>query len=146
MADVFSKVERSKVMAAIKSRGNKDTELKLISIFRRYGITGWRRHHALPGRPDFVFRRQRLAIFVDGCFWHGCRWHCRMPKGNWEYWQRKIFRNVVRDRESSRRLRRAGWRVLRIWGHSLRSPEIVVRRIISELSAALEQCHNAPKR
>jgi DNA mismatch endonuclease Vsr len=80
MADVFNKTKRSRVMAAIKSTGNKDTELKLIAIFRANGIAGWRRNQKLPGKPDFVFRRERLAVFVDGCFWHGCRWHCRMPK------------------------------------------------------------------
>ena len=71
MADVFTKKKRSAVMAAIRSHGNKDTELKLISIFRGHGIKGWRRHQPLPGKPDFVFRRERLAVFVDGCFWHG---------------------------------------------------------------------------
>ena len=59
-------------MAAIRSRGNKDTELKLASILRASGITGWRRHQPLPGHPDFIFRHARLAVFVDGCFWHGC--------------------------------------------------------------------------
>lgn len=133
MADVFSKRERSRVMAAVRSRGNKETEVKLVSILRAARIFGWRRHQALPGRPDFAFPRQRLAIFVDGCFWHGCRWHCRMPKNNRQYWERKITRNVSRDRDTTRRLRDAGWRVLRIWGHSLRFPESVTRRVISEL-------------
>ena len=93
MADVFTKKKRSQVMAAIRSGGNKDTELKLAAILRAAGITGWRRHQPLPGRPDFVFRRARLAVFVDGCFWHGCRAHCRMPKSRTEYWQPKIVRN-----------------------------------------------------
>jgi DNA mismatch endonuclease, patch repair protein len=80
MPDVFTKKKRSQVMALIRSRGNRDTEIKLASLFRAARITGWRRHQPLPGRPDFIFRRERLAIFVDGCFWHGCRWHCCMPK------------------------------------------------------------------
>ena len=79
VTDVFTKKKRSQVMAAIRSKGNKATELKLTSILRAAGITGWRRHQPIPGHPDFIFRRGRLAIFVDGCFWHGCRWHCRMP-------------------------------------------------------------------
>jgi DNA mismatch endonuclease, patch repair protein len=65
-------------MAAVRSRGNKDTELKLIAILRGYHIKGWRRHQPLPGKPDFLFRRYRLAVFVDGCFWHGCRFHLHM--------------------------------------------------------------------
>ncbi len=77
MADVFSKSKRSKVMAAIRSKGNKDTELRLAFILRAYGIKGWRRHYPLPGKPDFVFPKQRLAVFVDGCFWHSCPKHGR---------------------------------------------------------------------
>ncbi len=135
MPDVFTKKKRSQVMAAIRSRGNKATELRLVSILRAARITGWRRHQPLPGRPDFIFPRQRVAIFVDGCFWHGCRWHCRMPQGNREYWQRKIARNSDRDRRTTRLLRSRGWRVIRIWGHALASPETVAARISSELSA-----------
>jgi DNA mismatch endonuclease (patch repair protein) len=120
MADIFSKRKRSQVMAAIRSKGNKDTELKLASILRAHGITGWRRHRPLPGKPDFIFPKQRLAVFVDGCFWHGCRWHCRMPQDNRGYWRKKITRNAARDRATTRLLRQTGWRVLRIWEHELK--------------------------
>jgi DNA mismatch endonuclease (patch repair protein) len=122
MPDVFTKAKRSQVMAAIRSRGNKDTELKLALILRGAGITGWRRHQPVPGHPDFIFRRERLAVFVDGCFWHGCRWHCRMPKSRTEFWNPKIARNKKRDRTVNVLLRKCGWRVLRIWEHSLRHP------------------------
>jgi len=135
MTDVFSKKKRSQVMAAIKSKGNKDTELKLISIFRANGITGWRRNQKLPGKPDFVFCRERLAAFVDGCFWHGCRWHCRMPQHNRQYWQLKIARNIARDKATTRHLQKAGWRVLRIWEHSLKTPGLTAQHIKSLLSA-----------
>ena len=144
VADVFTKKKRSQVMAAIRSRGNKDTELKLVAMLRTAGITGWRRHQPLAGRPDFVFRRGRLAVFVDGCFWHGCRYHCRMPQGNREYWQGKIARNRTRDRLTTRLLRSRGWRVLRIWGHALAAPETVIARITSELSAGLKEYKLAP--
>jgi DNA mismatch endonuclease (patch repair protein) len=143
MPDILSKTRRSQVMAAIHSRGNKDTELKLVSILRATGITGWRRHQPLPGRPDFVFRRSRLAVFVDGCFWHGCRWHCRMPNGNRAYWDRKIAGNSARDRRTSRLLRSMGWRVLRIWGHALASPDDVAARITSELDTAARRRHHS---
>jgi DNA mismatch endonuclease (patch repair protein) len=142
--DVFTKKKRSQVMAAIRSRGNKATELKLASILRAAGITGWRRHRPLPGHPDFIFRHARLAVFVDGCFWHGCRWHCRMPRDNRRYWQTKITRNALRDQATSKLLRRAGWRVLRVWEHSLRSPQAVLAKITSELSAAPEVCKSTP--
>ena len=119
MTDVFSKKNRSQVMAAIKSKGNKDTELKLISILRADGITGWRRSQKLPGKPDFVFRRERLVVFVDGCFWHGCPRHFIKPRGNAAFWRKKIAANKMRDRLVNRTLRRQGWKVLRIWEHEL---------------------------
>jgi len=142
MPDVFTKKQRSRVMAAVLSRGNRETEQKLAKMLRLAGIAGWRRHQPLLGHPDFLFRQQRLAIFVDGCFWHGCRWHCRMPQGNRVYWQRKISRNAARDLSTTKSLRQSGWRVLRIWAHSLRSPESVLRRITSELSATPKECDN----
>ena len=119
MADVLSKRKRSQVMAAIKSKGNKDTELKLISIFRENGISGWRRNQRLPGKPDFVFHRERVTVFVDGCFWHGCPQHSNMPVNNRPFWKSKLAGNKRRDRIVNRRLRRLGWRVLRIWEHDL---------------------------
>jgi DNA mismatch endonuclease (patch repair protein) len=142
MPDALTKKRRSQVMAAVRSRGNKATELKLVAILRAARITGWRRHQPVLGCPDFLFRRQRVAIFVDGCFWHGCPWHYRMPQANREYWQRKIASNCVRDRRTNRLLRSQGWRVLRIWGHSLAKPGAVATRITSELSAASKRCNN----
>jgi DNA mismatch endonuclease (patch repair protein) len=70
-----------------------------------------------PIRPDIVFTRQRLAVFVDGCFWHGCPEHCVMPKANRLFWRRKLERNIERDRETDRRLEAAGWCVVRVWEH-----------------------------
>jgi DNA mismatch endonuclease (patch repair protein) len=75
MPDVFTKRKRSEVMSRIRGRGNKETELALAKLLRKHRITGWRRNQAVFGKPDFVFRRQRLAVFVDGCFWHGCPIH-----------------------------------------------------------------------
>lgn len=128
MPDVFSKAKRSEVMSLIRSHGNKDTELLLARLMREAGITGWRRHQRLRAsagaaarleivrvRPDFVFRAQRVAVFVDGCFWHGCPRHCRMPRGNAAYWRKKIRGNKARDARVTRALKRAGWKVLRIW-------------------------------
>lgn len=138
VADVFTKKKRSQVMAAIRSTGNRATELRLAAILRAHGITGWQRHQPLPGKPDFVFRRERLAVFVDGCFWHGCRWHCRMPKSRRTYWQPKIDRNKARDRTVGVLLRRTGWRVLRIWEHALRVPEAVAATLKANLAKRQE--------
>ena len=119
MADVFSQAKRSQVMSRIRSRGNRDTELALVKLLRRRRLTGWRRNQSLFGKPDFVFRQPRLAVFVDGCFWHGCPKHGAQPKNNRAFWRKKFARNQARDRLVNRTLRRAGWRVLRIWGHEL---------------------------
>lgn len=90
MADIWSKKKRSEVMSLIRSRGNKETELRLIAIFREHGITGWRRNQALFGKPDFTFRRERVVVFVDGCFWHGCPKCYKRPKSNRKFWDPKM--------------------------------------------------------
>lgn len=129
MADVFTKKKRSRVMAAIRSRGNRETELRLATIMRAHAIKGWRRHEPLPGKPDFVFRRERLAIFVDGCFWHGCPRHGRNPSSNRSYWIPKLARNRARDRAVTKKLRKAGWNVLRFWDHDLSDPDSITSKV-----------------
>ena len=115
MADIFTKAKRSEVMSLIRSRGNLATELRLIALIREHGITGWRRNARVFGKPEFVFRAAKLAIFVDGCFWHGCPRHATMPADNRAFWKAKLARNAARDRDVTRTLRKAGWRVLRVW-------------------------------
>lgn len=119
MADVFTKSKRSQIMSRVHGRGNKRTELALVEFFRGHRITGWRRHQPLFGRPDFIFRDAKLAVFVDGCFWHGCAKHATQPAVNETFWQKKLDRNKARDRLVNRTLRSRGWRVLRIWQHEL---------------------------
>jgi len=142
MPDVFTPEKRSEVMSRIRSKGNRTTEGRLMAMMREARITGWRRQVALrlpvseprlpaPGaaeqkrgrtlkptksvRPDFVFRRERVAVFVDGCFWHGCPRHGTRPKQNGRFWREKIERNQARDRRVTRALRAQGWKVLRLW-------------------------------
>lgn len=129
MPDIFTKKKRSKIMSAIRSRRNRSTELKLIRIFRAHGITGWRRNIPLFGKPDFIFPRYHLAIFVDGCFWHGCIIHRAKPKQNFKYWETKAARNRKRDRFVEAELNRRGWKVVRIWEHSLRHEHRVLEKI-----------------
>jgi DNA mismatch endonuclease, patch repair protein len=134
MADVFTRAKRSEVMSRIRARGNRDTELRLISIFRKHHICGWRRNRRVFGNPDFVFPREKLAVFVDGCFWHrhpGCRF-AYTPKSRLEFWQRKFDSNVTRDKIVTRKLRNTGWRTLRVWEcelHKKHWPKIA-RRIV----------------
>lgn len=127
--DVFSESKRSAIMAAVRSRGNLRTELRLIDIFKRSGITGWRRNYPLFGKPDFVFRPERVAVFVDGCFWHGCEIHATIPTTNTAFWSHKIGRNIERDLEVSVALRKRGWRVVRLWQHDLGDSKSVCRKI-----------------
>jgi DNA mismatch endonuclease (patch repair protein) len=159
MPDVFTKAKRSQVMSLIRSRGNKETELALAILLRANKISGWRRHVQVRSaefgvrnaaknpkstmrtgrsgrnpqfkvRPDFVFPKARLALFVDGCFWHGCPRHGNQPANNRAFWTKKLAGNRRRDRLVNRALRRAGWTVIRIWQCALeKRPEACVRRI-----------------
>lgn len=101
----------------------------MVTILRANAISGWRRHPPLPGRPDFVFRAQRVALFIDGCFWHGCPKCYRAPKDRAAYWSRKVDGNRKRDRHASAQLRASGWRVMRIWEHDLKRERGVAERL-----------------
>jgi DNA mismatch endonuclease (patch repair protein) len=130
MADVYTRAERSALMAKVRGRGNLTTEQALAKVFRAEGWSGWRRQGKVGGRvaagtrfrvrPDFVFAARRLVVFVDGCFWHGCPQHGTRPRGNAAFWRAKFRRNQARDRRDTRRLGRAGWKVLRLWEHELK--------------------------
>ncbi|HXI71898.1 MAG TPA: very short patch repair endonuclease [Verrucomicrobiae bacterium] len=128
-SDVFTKSKRSDVMSRIRSRDNKDTELALVKLLRLHQITGWRRHQPIFGKPDFIFRKQKIALFVDGCFWHGCPRCYKRPKSNRKFWDAKAVRNQIRDRRVNRVLRQSGWLVLRIWEHDLANGLRVSARI-----------------
>src|SRR5690242_4221972 len=130
MPDVFTKAKRSLVMSRIRGRGNKNTELALVKLFRGQGITGWRRSQKIFGRPDFVFPKLKLAVFVDGCFWHGCPKHGTQPATRHAFWENKFARNKQRDRLVNRTLRQRGWIILRIWQHELtrrNEPRLLLR-------------------
>jgi DNA mismatch endonuclease (patch repair protein) len=136
MADIFSKHKRSEVMSKVRSRGNKATELAMMKLFRQNHVTGWRRNQDVFGRPDFLFRRSRLVLFVDGCFWHGCPRCYRRPKSNRKLWDAKIARNRERDCQVSRELRRLGWLVVRVWEHSLAKKGNALKRIQTALNSS----------
>ena len=120
----FSGLTRSELMSRIKSKGNKKTEMALLLELRRQKISGWRRHGKLPGKPDFVFHKAKLAIFLDGCFWHGCPVHFKAPRTRRFYWVSKISKNKSRDRKNNKQLRSMGWKVLHIWEHDLNKNKI----------------------
>jgi DNA mismatch endonuclease (patch repair protein) len=127
----FGKLTRSELMARVRSKRNATTELRLLSLLRSARLPGWRRDFPLLGNPDFAFPKLKVAVFVDGCFWHGhgCGRNLS-PKRNATLWQQKIDGNQRRDRRNARILRAAGWRVIRIWECNLaKHPEACVRRI-----------------
>jgi DNA mismatch endonuclease (patch repair protein) len=133
--DRISKARRSAIMSRIRGRGNKRTEMDVISLLRKSGIKGWRRHQIIhfpesksqraqssdgvkfkaQVHPDFSFPKINVALFVDGCFWHGCPKCYRIPKSRKKFWSAKVLRNKERDRFQTFALRRSGWRVIRIW-------------------------------
>lgn len=104
----------------------------MVRLLRLHAISGWRRHLPLPGRPDFAWRRARVAVFVDGCFWHGhnCGNKNLTPKANALLWQTKFGKNKRRDRKVNTQLREMGWSVVRIWECTLqKKPLICVEKI-----------------
>jgi DNA mismatch endonuclease (patch repair protein) len=138
MTDIFTRQKRSELMSRIRGRGNKDTELAFVSLLRRNKITGWRRHQPTFGKPDFIFKEIRLALFVDGCFWHGCPRCYNEPKSNRAFWRHKITANRKRASVVNRTLRKSGWQVLRVWQHELKrkNESRLLRRIVLMLVAA----------
>lgn len=130
--DVISKAERSRIMSRIRS-----AETGIEREFRRMlwsrGLR-YRKNFKMEGTPDIAFPGVKLAVFLDSCFWHFCRYHCRMPKSNKSFWRRKLLRNRSRDRATTKRLRRRGWIVVRLWEHQLRAnPASCITRISEAL-------------
>ena len=110
-------------MQAVKSKGTRP-ERQLFAMLAGMRLVGWRKHaDDLIGKPDAVFLEANVALFVDGCFWHGCP-HCnrKLPEANREYWALKIERNAKRDDENTQSLKDEGWQVIRIWEHEMRNP------------------------
>lgn len=145
--DIFTVAKRSDVMSKIKSKGNMSTEIPFLRSLRKNGIKGWRRHMAIKaseGRsvPDFVFPREKIAVFVDGCFWHSCPEHGTTPKSNRDFWLKKLKSNEKRDRRMTRILKKEGWKVFRFWEHSVKkNPDHCAKKILKFLDArSLHSC------
>lgn len=136
MVDVFDKDKRSQIMQKVKSQCNKSTELKLISIFPANGIRGWRRHYPDKGHLDFVFLKEKMAVWVDGYIWRGHDCRNTRPLDHQEYWQKKHERNIKRDQKVTAVFDARGWVVLRIWKCELK------RKYIKELLKRLQLALN----
>lgn len=125
--DIVDRKTRSKIMSAIRSRGNKTTELRMGFLLRKNGLTGWRKHQPIFGKPDFAWSKKKVALFVDGCFWHGCLRCRRAPKSNKLFWGKKIKQNAQRDRRVAEFLRKDGWHVIRVRECKIANFETVAR-------------------
>ena len=122
-------------MSSIKGKGNKDTELAMIKILRKYHISGWRRNMPVLGKPDCIFPKQKIALFVDGCFWHGCPKHFKIPQNNRSFWENKIQTNRDRDIYVNKELRKTQWKVVRVWEHEILDSEKVAKLISTVLKS-----------
>ncbi len=115
MPDIYSPEKRSEIMSRVRSKENKSTELKLIAFFKENHIVGWSRNYKVIGRPDFVFKKNKIAIFVDGCFWHGHDCRNTRPDSHQDYWTAKRNRNMARDAAITLLFEQRNWKVIRIW-------------------------------
>ena len=125
MTDNLTPEDRRKTMRAVKGKGT-SLERRLFAMLAGMGLSGWKKNVSdITGKPDVVFPQERVLIFVDGCFWHGCP-HCnrKLPVTNREYWERKVKRNVERDKRNTQALVDSGWRVIRIWEHEMQDTTI----------------------
>lgn len=138
--DTVSPETRSRVMARVRSQRNRSTEWRLRACLIRAGIRGWKLNPPdIQGKPDFAFREQRLLLFVDGCYWHGCPKCYRRPSSNTDYWDAKVARNRSRDAKTTAQLRRDGWRVMRIWEHQLSAMDSVLRQVKAALTVKVSK-------
>jgi len=129
LPDFLTKQERSARMSRIRGT-NTGPEREMFRMLRREGVYFARHARGLPGSPDIVFRRCRLAVFIDGDFWHGRRFRTWSTDLN-DFWREKITKNISRDRRTARQLRIDGWRVLRLWAKDLeRDPEAKLRLVL----------------
>jgi DNA mismatch endonuclease (patch repair protein) len=134
MADCFTKEKRSEIMSKIRSKNTK-AEVLVFRELRRRCIYFQKHYNRALGKPDIALPRKKIAIFIDGDFWHGYRFSNtknRLPK---KYWQEKIENNIKRDRKNRAKLRKDGWRVLRVWEHEvLKTFDITIEKIIKLLA------------
>lgn len=137
MTDTVSKRTRSKIMGAIKSSGNRSTEARFRFGLVGHGISGWKiTPKNFQYAPDFVFENQKTAIFIDGCFWHGCPTCKRKPSSNKAYWNNKIKGNLDRDKKATLWFKKQGYAVLRFWEHELTQD---LPKCINKLIQAIEK-------
>lgn len=129
--DKITREQRSHIMSTIRSR-NTVPELSIKKALANMHFTY--QPKGLCGNPDFANRKEKIAIFVDGCFWHGCKKHFKQPTSNINFWRRKISKNMQRDRRVVRTLRARGWKVIRVWEHDVMENPAKLLRLFQEIT------------
>ncbi|MFP4514743.1 MAG: very short patch repair endonuclease [Parcubacteria group bacterium] len=134
MADIFSKMKRSDIMSKVR---NKDSKIE-IALRKALWKAGYRyRKNSIKyfGKPDIVLPKYKTVIFVDSCFWHGCKKHGSMPATRTEFWEKKIARNKERDKEVNLHYKKESWQVIRVWEHEITKKDpVAIEKIISKIS------------
>lgn len=134
MADIFTKEKRSEVMSKIRSKETK-IEIQLRKELWKAGYRYRKNASGYFGKPDILLKKYRTVIFMDSCFWHGCKKHLRLPSTNKKFWKEKIERNVKRDKEVNQYYKKEKWKVIRIWEHEIgRSPEKLIEKIKAKIN------------
>ena len=129
MPDKFDKKTRSAIMSRIRSE-NTSLEVHFRKLLWKNGLGRYRIHYKLPGKPDIVYVSKKIAIFIDGDFWHGYNWKKLGKVPPKKYWQGKIEKNIARAKKYYRMIRKEGWAVLRIWEHDIKNnPEKCIRKV-----------------
>jgi len=132
--DTVSKKKRSKIMSLIKSKET-NLEKSVWGILSKNGIRYRKNSSKYFGKPDIIIAPKKLAIFIDSCFWHGCKKHCRMPEANHGYWANKINNNKKRDKLVNNYYKKTAWRIIRIWEHDInKNYKKLVSKIIETIN------------
>jgi DNA mismatch endonuclease (patch repair protein) len=138
MADVLTKTQRSYNMSMIKGKNTKPEQL-LKLLLKKHGLKGFRLHYEITGKPDIVFLKNKIAVFIDGCFWHKCHLHFTKPTSNRAFWLKKIDSNVRRDKIVNTELKYKSWKIIRIWEHELKNQKIIKKKVIDKIKKWLKK-------
>lgn len=132
MADTVSKKKRSEIMSKVKSKDSK-IEVDFRKAIWKKGFRYRKNPTKYFGKPDIVLPKHKTAIFIDSCFWHGCKRHCRLPSARKKYWTTKIERNKERDKKVNRHYRKMGWKIIRVWEHEIKNTDSIICKISKSL-------------
>lgn len=129
--DTVSKQKRSKIMSRIKDKNSK-IEIEFRKALWKEGFRYSKNSLKYFGKPDLVLKKYKTVIFIDSCFWHGCKKHCRIPSTNKNYWTQKVANNMTRDKKVLKYYKKQSWKIFRVWEHQI-SREYKLKKIINHI-------------